>query len=113
MLGRSIQAVLAEFIEEAFASHLRSMRAPYSERRGALLAAARRELAGEAELGPANPGLRPVLRLARARDGEVHARALALGVDAPPLSALDSGGGCRHGLVLGDAALFVADPLRD
>jgi GntR family transcriptional regulator/MocR family aminotransferase len=103
-----LQAVVADFIEEGhFGSHLRSMRALYAERRRALQAAVNRELAGEAELGPANAGLHAVLHLARTRDVEVHARALALGVDAPPLSALYFGAGRREGLVLGDAALSV------
>lgn len=101
-----LQAVVADFIEEGhFGSHLRSMRALYAERRAVLEAAVRRELAGEAELGPSEAGLHAVLHLARASDVEVHRRALALGVDAPPLSALYLGARRSSGLVLGDAAL--------
>lgn len=105
-----IQAVTADFIEEGhFGAHLRGTRALYAERRAALVDSVRAELAGEGALGPTGAGLHAVLHLARSRDVAVYRRALALGVDAPPLSALHHAPTRASGLVLGDAALDVRD----
>lgn len=105
-----IQAVTADFIEEGhFGAHLRSTRTLYGERRAALVDAVRAELAGEGVLGPAGAGLHAVLHLQRCRDVAVSRRALALGVDAPALSALHHPPARASGLILGDAALDIPD----
>jgi GntR family transcriptional regulator/MocR family aminotransferase len=105
-----IQAVTADFIEEGhFGAHLRSTRALYAGRRAALVEAVRAQLAGEGALGPSGAGLHAVLHLARTGDVAVRRAALALGVDARTLSEFHLGPTRASGLVLGDAALDVAD----
>ena len=57
----SIQAVLAEFIEEGhFATHLRRMRDIYRERHDALCAAARHQLDGLLDVVPSQSGLHTI-----------------------------------------------------
>jgi GntR family transcriptional regulator/MocR family aminotransferase len=99
------QAVAADFVAEGhLGAWLRRLRAACRERRDALLAALRAELP-EAVPSGEDAGLHLTLALPGVDDREVHRRALALGVDAPPLSSLRAVPGGAGGLVLGFAAL--------
>ncbi len=81
------QAVLADFIVQGhFARHIRRMRALYEERRDALLAAAAEMLEG-ITFGDTAAGMLALAWLpAGVSDRDVARRALARGVEAPPLS---------------------------
>lgn len=60
----SVQAVVAEFIEEGlFATHIRRMRRIYQERHDTLREAASRDLAGLLEVAPTDSGLHTIGRL--------------------------------------------------
>ena len=100
-----LQGVLADFIDSGhLAAHLRRMRALYTARRDALLAACDR-LPAFVQPGAREAGMTLALDLpARVRDTAVTARAAAAGVDVLPLSryALESR---VNGLLLGYAAL--------
>ena len=97
------QAVLADFIVDGhFARHVRRMRVLYAERRDALLAAAA-DVDG-LRIERADAGMHVVGWLRDgASDRAVSARALAAGVEAPPLSAYALETPPRPGLVLGYA----------
>jgi GntR family transcriptional regulator/MocR family aminotransferase len=101
------QALVSEFLSEGhFARHVRRMRALYAERQDALVAAARRELAGALDVAPAEAGMHLVGWLpARAVDSDVSRRAAAAGVSAPPVSLYALGPHPRPGLLLGYAAV--------
>jgi GntR family transcriptional regulator / MocR family aminotransferase len=102
------QAVATDFLAEGhLASWLRRLRDACAERRDALLAALSADLP-EATPCAADAGLHLAVTLPGLDDAEVHRRALALGVDAPPLSSFRSTPGEPGGLVLGFAALEPA-----
>src|SRR6185437_5438396 len=62
----SVQAVVAELIEEGlFATHIRRMRRLYEERHAALCEAARRDLRGLLDVVPTESGLHTIGHLAR------------------------------------------------
>ncbi len=105
------QAVLADFITGgSFARHIRRMRALYAERQAMLVEAAQHYLAGWLELAPADAGMHLTGWLAEGTDDrQVSRRALALGVDATPLSFYSLEPLSRGGLVLGYAALNKAE----
>ena len=83
------QAALADFIGLGhFARHVRRMRALYEERRDALLDAVRQQLGDRVTIGDTAAGMLAVAWLPRAvSDQQVSRRALAAGVEAPPLSS--------------------------
>jgi GntR family transcriptional regulator / MocR family aminotransferase len=97
------QAALAQFITEGhFERHVRRMRMLYKTRQDALVTAARRELAGLIDVAPRAAGMHLVAWLPPDRDDrEASDRALAAGVDAPPLSAFCATDSPRPALVLG------------
>jgi GntR family transcriptional regulator/MocR family aminotransferase len=97
------QAVLADFMAAGhFARHIRRTRLLYAERQAALVAAARRHLAGLLEVGPAQAGMHLVGWLPEGtEDALAAARALARGVEAVPLSSLSLLRPPRGGLLLG------------
>jgi GntR family transcriptional regulator/MocR family aminotransferase len=101
------QAVLADFITEGhFARHVRRMREVYAERLGALLEAARRELAGALHITGVEAGLQTAAWLAGGLDAErVAELAAARDVDVAPLSRYTRGPVTRQGLKLGFAAV--------
>ncbi len=103
------QAVLADFIAEGHLDqHLRRMRELYTERREALVAAARHELGALLELSDHQGGLQIVGWLAPGIDeAEVAARAAGLGIDSVPLSRLSIERRLPPGLVLGFAGAGV------
>ena len=103
------QAVLADFIAEGHLDqHLRRMRELYTERREALVAAARHELGALLELSDHQGGLQIVGWLAPGIDeAEVAARAAGLGIDSVPLSRLSIERRLPPGLVLGFAGAAV------
>lgn len=82
------QAVVADFLTEGhYARHVRRVRAMYAERQGALLHAARSELAGVLDLRPDPAGLHLVGWLPPGLDDLVAADAAAArGVEVFPLS---------------------------
>ncbi len=90
------QAVLADFIAEGhFARHVRRMRTLYAGRQNALVEAARGELGGLLDVGPAEAGMHLVGFLPEvADDCEASRRAAALGIEAPSISA-HALSGCR------------------
>jgi GntR family transcriptional regulator/MocR family aminotransferase len=99
------QAVTADFLAEGhFTTWLRRLRAACAERRDALLSALASDLPEAVPCG-AEAGLHLTITLPGIDDRDLERRALALGVEAPPLSSfrLDPGG--PGGLVLGFAAL--------
>ena len=114
------QAVLADFIAEGhFARHVRRMRTLYAARQAALVEAAREELDGLLETGPAEAGMHLVGFLPEGTDDrEVSRRAAYYGVEVSPISAYAIKGApypenpCRPGLLLGYAALTEAEILR-
>jgi GntR family transcriptional regulator/MocR family aminotransferase len=105
------QAALADFIAEGhFARHIRRTRLLYLERQRALVAAARRELAGLLEVRPAAAGMHLVGRLpADADDRAVWRRAAAHGVACLPLATCALAATPFPGLVLGYAAPDIAE----
>ena len=104
------QAVLARFIDEGhFGGHVRRMRLLYRERRDALVAALHGEFGPRASPEPPTSGMHLTLALpAGISDVEVSARALAVGVKCPPLSAYCQTATSRSGLLLGFANLDPA-----
>ncbi len=104
------QAVLADFISEGhFARHIRRMRALYAERQAALVDAAGRELKGVLEVRPSEGGMHLVGWLPDGIDDvKLSQRALAHGVHVRPLSSCSTAKMRRGGLLLGYAALTVA-----
>ena len=114
------QSVLADFIAEGnFARHVRRMRALYASRQEALVEAAKQELSGLLNIGPAEAGMHLVGSLPwGADDREASRRATSYGVEAPPVSAYAMKGAPypenphRPGLLLGYAALTEAEILR-
>ena len=109
------QAALARFIVEGhFASHLRRMRRLYAERQAALVAAGARHLDGLLTIAASEAGmhlvagLRPELAR-RMDDREASLRAARAGIAAPPLAAHYRAAPDRRGLLLGYAAVPVAD----
>jgi GntR family transcriptional regulator/MocR family aminotransferase len=101
------QALVSEFLSEGhFARHVRRMRALYAERQGALVSAARRELAGVLDVGPAEAGMHLVGWLPKkAVDREVSRKAADAGVSAPAVSLYAMGPHAPPGLLLGYAAV--------
>ena len=97
------QAVLADFIVLGhLARHVRRMRTLYEERRDALLAAAHESLGDGVTFGDTAAGMVALAWLpARVDDREVSRRALAAGVEAPPLSSYAIRPLRRGGLLLG------------
>jgi len=107
------QAVLADFVRLGhFARHVRRMRALYEERRDALLEAAKRSLDERVTFGDTAAGMLAVAWLpAGISDQEVWRRALAAGVEAPPLSSYAIKRLDRGGLLLGYAG-YPPEALR-
>ena len=103
------QAVLADFITQGhFARHVRRMRSLYEERRDALLAAARESLEG-VTFADTDAGMLTLAWLPPGvSDEEVSRRALARGVEAPPLSPYAVRPLRRGGLLLGYAGYAPA-----
>ncbi len=99
------QAVLADFITLGhFARHVRRMRSLYEERRDVLLAAARESLGDDVAFGDTAAGMLALAWLpAGVSDQEVSRRALAAGVEAPPLTSYAIRPLRRGGLLLGYA----------
>ncbi len=99
------QAVLADFITQGhFARHVRRMRALYEERRDALLSAAQEFLGDRVAFGDTSSGMLALAWLpAGVSDRAVSRRALAAGVEAPPLSDYAIRPVARGGLLLGYA----------
>lgn len=112
------QAVLADFITEGhFARHVRRMRALYASRQEALVEAAKKELDGLIDVGPAEAGMHLVGFLPEGSDDREASRmAAAHGVEAPPISsyALEPHPERprRPGLLLGYAAFTETEILR-
>jgi GntR family transcriptional regulator / MocR family aminotransferase len=104
------QAALTDFIEEGhFGRHIRRMRTLYGERQAALIEALRREADGLVEVEPSPSGMHLVAWLREGIDDvEVSREALALGVEACPMSAFYAGRPPRGGLELGYAAFGEA-----
>ena len=107
------QAALADFIALGhFARHVRRMRALYEERRDALLDAARQQLGDAVAIGDTAAGMLALARLpVGVSDQLVSRRALAAGVEAPPLSSYATRPLRRGGLLLGYAG-FPPQALR-
>jgi GntR family transcriptional regulator/MocR family aminotransferase len=105
------QVVLADFITQRhFERHLHRMRSLYLERQLALVEAARSNLAGRLEVGPADTGMHLVGWLpVGADDRQAAERAYAAGVEVQPLSAHTWGSPIRPGLVLGYAAIPLVE----
>ena len=99
------QAALADFIALGhFAGHVRRMRALYEERRDALLEAARQHLGGAVTMGDTAAGMLALAWLPRGvSDQQASRRALAAGVEAPPLSSYAIRPPRRGALLLGYA----------
>jgi len=105
------QGALARFVADGhFAAHLRRTRRLYAERQEALVAAARRHLAGLLDVLPDAGGMhlvgRPHADLAARGfdDRAASAAAACAGVTVSPLSAAYIGRPAAHGLLLGYAA---------
>lgn len=100
------QAVLADFFNDGhFERHVRRSRAAYLERRDALLAAARRHLAGVLDLQTTEAGLQLLGDLRTGiTDTEAKARAAAHGVRVTPVSDFYLEKPVHHRLLLGFAA---------
>lgn len=83
-----LQGALADFIDGGhLAAHVRRMRAVYTARRDALVAACTRALPPFARLGPTDAGMTAALTLPpRLRDTAIAARAAAVGIEVLPLS---------------------------
>lgn len=109
------QAVLAEFIAEGhFVRHLRRMRALYAERQEALLRGiGEGPLVEHLETGPSDAGMHLVGWLRHLRDdGRASSRALEVGIEAQPLSAMTLGPVSRGALLLGYAAFTASSLVR-
>jgi GntR family transcriptional regulator / MocR family aminotransferase len=99
----SLQAVVAEFIEEGyFATHIRRMRRIYEERHAALCAAAKSELGGLLDIVPADSGLHTIGHLpARLSEIAVAQAAEARGIVVSPIARFSIEKTAINGLVLG------------
>ena len=107
------QAALAEFIRLGhFARHVRRMRALYEERRDALLEAAPGLLGDGVTFGDTAAGMLALAWLPEGVDDRaVWEKALAAGVEAPPLSSYCIRPPARGGLLLGYAG-YPPEALR-
>lgn len=102
------QSVLATFIEEGhLSSHIRKMRAIYSQRRQALISAINHEFNGALPILGDDAGLHLVLGLPNDCDDlSIEAQALALGIAAPALSRYyKCSDTAQRGLLLGYASV--------
>ena len=105
------QGALARFIAEGhFAAHLRRTRRLYAERQQALVAAARRHLAGLLDVPPDPGGMHLVAYPHPAfaegfEDSAMTKRAARAGIRVAPLSACYLAAPARQGLLLGYAAV--------
>jgi GntR family transcriptional regulator/MocR family aminotransferase len=101
------QAVLAEFIGEGhFARHVQRMRRLYRRRRDTLVAAVHRELGGVVTLDVPHTGLHAVAWLPPDLGAaDVSSRALALGIEAAPLSLYCATEELPPALLLGFSAI--------
>jgi GntR family transcriptional regulator/MocR family aminotransferase len=108
------QAVLRDFIAGGhFGRHLRRMREVYAERLTALLADARRHLAGLLEISRVEAGLQTVGWLTGGIDDESAAAAAAVrDVEVIPLSRYYRGPARQPGLQLGFAAVHTQEIRR-
>jgi GntR family transcriptional regulator / MocR family aminotransferase len=99
----SVQAVVAEFIEEGhFATHIRRMRRIYEERHAALCEAAERELGGLLDVVPADSGLHTIGHLpAHLSELAVARAADARGIVVSPIARFSIEPTAVNGLVLG------------
>ncbi len=103
----SVQAIVAEFIEEGhFATHIRRMRGVYAERHAALLDEAHRRLAGLLEVAPTESGLHTIARLPqRISEHSATEAAAARGVIVSPIARFSISPTDNNGLVLGFGAV--------
>jgi GntR family transcriptional regulator / MocR family aminotransferase len=103
----SVQAVVAEFIEEGyFASHIRRMRRLYEERHEALCQAATRELDGLLEIVRTDSGLHTIGRLpAHLSEIAVARAAEARRIAVSPIARFSIEPTADNGLVLGFAGI--------
>jgi GntR family transcriptional regulator/MocR family aminotransferase len=99
----SLQAIVAEFIEEGhFSTHIRRMRRIYEERHAALCDAARHSLAGLLDIVPAESGLHTIGRLPTAlSETAIAAAAAARGITVSPIARFSLEPAAVKGLVLG------------
>jgi GntR family transcriptional regulator/MocR family aminotransferase len=103
-----LQRVVADFMAEGqFGAHVRRMRALYHARRDVLVASIARHLGDRVVLGNVDAGMRATV-FVEGDDRELSARAMARGIEAPPLSRYYLGTAKRSGLVLGYAGLSPA-----
>lgn len=107
----SVQAVVAEFIEEGhFATHIRRMRRIYQERHAALCDAAGRELAGLLDVAATDSGLHTIGRLARDFSEIAVARAAGeRNVVVSPIARFSIEPTGDNGLVLGFGGVKPAE----
>ena len=103
----SVQAVVAEFIEEGyFASHIRRMRRIYEERHEALCEAATRELGGLLDVVRTDSGLHTIGRLpAHLSEIAVARAAASRGIAVSPIARFSIEPTAVNGLVLGFAGI--------
>jgi GntR family transcriptional regulator / MocR family aminotransferase len=99
----SVQAVVAEFIEEGyFATHIRRMRRIYEERHAALCAAAKGALDGLLDIVPADSGLHTIGHLpAHLSETAVARAAETRGIVVSPIARFSIEKTAVNGLVLG------------
>ena len=102
-VASSLQAVVAEFIEEGyFATHIRRMRRIYEERHAALYDSARRELDGMLDVVRADSGLHTIGHLpAHLSEIAVARAAAARGIVVSPIARFSIEPTPVNGLVLG------------
>jgi very-short-patch-repair endonuclease/aspartate/methionine/tyrosine aminotransferase len=107
----SVQAVVAEFIEEGlFATHIRRMRRLYEERHAALCEAAKRELGGLLDIVPTESGLHTIGHLAGGlSEIEVARAAASRGITVSPIARFSIEKTGVNGLVLGFAGVKPAE----
>jgi len=107
----SVQAVVAEFIEEGlFATHIRRMRRIYQERHEALSDAAKRDLAGLLDVAPTDSGLHTIGRLDRGFSEIAVARAAAeRNIVVSPIARFSIEPTGDNGLVLGFGGVKPAE----
>jgi GntR family transcriptional regulator/MocR family aminotransferase len=108
------QAILSDFITEGhFGRHVRRMREVYAERRGVLLEASRKRLAGLLEITGVEAGLQTAGWLRSGISGDAATRAAAArDVEVTPLSRYARGRMPRDGLKIGFAAVDAEEIRR-
>ena len=107
----TVQAVVAEFIDEGhFATHIRRMRRIYEERHAALREASRQMLAGLLDVVPAESGLHTIAHLPRHYSEIAVTRAAAdRGIVVSPIARFSIEPTDVNGLVLGFGGIKPAE----